>query len=88
MLDETRRSRQGQALNYGVGMIQGYQLDQTLSLRLISKVYDNVLFEHGWYQRHSTGLPTGPVTTTQTQAHEILVTAQRPNSPSLFPFWM
>ena len=46
MLDETRRSRQGQALNYGVGMIQGYQLDQTLSLRLIKSVPDNFILEH------------------------------------------
>ena len=28
-------------------MIQGYQMDQSLSLRLIKSVLDNVLLEHG-----------------------------------------
>ena len=48
--------RQGQAQEfgnwtldffYGLGLTQGYQLDPSLSLRLLKPFFDNVLLEHG-----------------------------------------
>ena len=41
-------------MDWVMGMTQGYQLDQSLPLRLFKSVFDNVLLEHGG---HPTVLP-------------------------------
>ena len=50
-----------QIWNYGVGMNQGFTnwIDQSLSLRLIKSVLDNVLLEHGGLPCCDTSLHAG-----------------------------
>ena len=55
---------------YGLGMTQGYQLDQLLPLRL----FKSVLLVYPMFFL---------LLSTWTLAHKILVTAQRPNFPFL-----